>query len=99
MFSPILIMLWRRSPGAGKGPGGDVRDRAEGSGAAPAHDPRKSRRRPPTGFRRLPNPSALSRTSPRPPFLPLPLMTRAIAAGAAWRVRRRGWAGMGGVNL
>jgi hypothetical protein len=33
---------------------GDLRDRAEGSGPAPAHEPRKSRHGPPTGFRRLP---------------------------------------------
>ena len=37
----------------------------------------------------VPNPSAMS---PLAPFLSL--MIRAIAAGAAWRVRRRGWAGM-----
>ena len=37
-----------------KGAGGDARDRAAGSGIAPAHEPRKSRHRPPTGFRRLP---------------------------------------------
>jgi len=42
------------------------------------------------GPRRAPCPALSARRAPAP-FLPR--MVRAIAAGVAWRVRRRGWAG------